>query len=110
MFRDDICTVIRPVPIEVQGEIIDYEDKDIILNAPCHLSVKDISAVVQTQSTATVLLNYVLYTNTNLGITIKPNDKIYVKTSQGQEYVLKAGESHKYKITTQTHCEVVEVV
>ena len=110
MFRDDICTIIRPISIEEQGEIIGYEEKEIASNIPCHLSVKSISATNQTQSTATVLLVYVLYINTDLGITIKPNDKIKVTTSQGQEYELKAGESHKYKLTTQTHCEVVDIV
>ena len=110
MFRDDKCTIYRPIEKEEDGEVIGYEDALIAENIPCHLSVKSISPVNQTQSTATVLLDYVLYINTNLGITIQSNDKITVITAQGQQYELRAGESHRYKLTTQTHCEVVKVV
>jgi hypothetical protein len=42
-------------------------------------------------------------------VTIQANDKIAVTTAQGQEYALRAGESHKYGLTTQTHCEVLKV-
>ncbi len=110
MFRDDICTIIRPVETEEEGEVIGYETITVAENIPCHLSVSSISPVNQSQSTATVLLDYLLYIDTKLGITIQSNDTINVTTVQGQQYELKAGESHKYKFTTQTHCEVVKVV
>lgn len=110
MFRDDICTIERPVEVEEQGEIIEWRDELIASNIPCHLSVKSISQTNQSDSTATVLLDYVLYIDTKLGIDIHSNDKIKVTTAQGQEYELRAGESHRYKLTTQTHCEVVKVV
>ena len=110
MFRDDKCTITRPIAIEEQGETIGYDEKIIAVDVPCHLSVKSINPVNQTHSTATVLLDYTLYFDTNLNITIESNDKIIVTTAQGQVYELSAGESHKYKLTTQTHCEVEKVV
>ncbi len=110
MFRDDICSIERPVEIKEEGETIGWQDDIIAVDVPCHLSVLSKSPVVQTQSTATVLLDYVLYIDTKHGITIQTNDKIRVRTAQGQQYELKAGESHQYRFTTQTHCEVTKVV
>lgn len=110
MFRDDICSIERPVEIKEEGETIGWQDDIIAIDLPCHLSVLSKSAVVQTQSTATVLLDYVLYIDTIHGVTIQTNDKIRVTTAQGQKYELRAGESHKYRFTTQTHCEVTKVV
>ena len=110
MFRNDICTIERPVEIEEEGETIGWTDELVAVDVPCHLSVKTISPVNQTQSTATVLLDYVLFLDTKHGVTIQANDKISVTTAQGQYYELRAGESHKYRLTTQTHCEVVKVV
>ena len=109
MFRNDICTIERPVEIEEEGETIGWTDELVAVDVPCHLSVKTISPVNQTQSTATVLLDYVLFLDTKHGVTIQANDKISVTTAQGQYYELRAGESHKYRLTTQTHCEVVKV-
>lgn len=106
MFRSDKCSIERPVTIKEEGEIIGYENKIIAVDIPCHLSVKDISRVNQTQSTAEVLYDYKLFIDTRRNITIEPNDIIYVRTKQGQEYTLRAGESHKYPVSTQTHCEV----
>lgn len=110
MFRDDICSIERPVEIKEEGETIGWQDDIIAVDIPCHLSVISKSATVQTQSTATVLLDYVLFIDTIYGVTIQENDKIRVTTLQGQYYELIAGESHKYKLTTQTHCEVTKVV
>ena len=109
MFREDVCTIKRAYIENIQGEEV-YGDPVIVYdNVPCHLSVQSISPVNQTQSTATVLLDYTLFVDTNLGVTINPNDYIYITTSQGQKYELRAGESHKYRLTTQTHCEKVKV-
>ena len=110
MFRDDKCTIEREKKEAIEGEVIYGDDEIIAVDVPCHLSVKTISPVNQSQSTATVLLDYVLYIDTKLGLTIQANDKITVMTAQGQIYKLRAGESHKYGLTTQTHCEVVKVV
>lgn len=110
MFREDKCSIERPIKVEVEGEIIGYENEIDAVDVPCHLSVKAISPVNQTDSVATVIYDYTLFIDTNLGITIKPNDLIKVVTGQGQAYELRAGESHKYRLTTQTHCEVVKVV
>lgn len=110
MFRDDICSIERPILIKEEGETIGWDSEIIAVDVPCHLSVLSKSAVVQTQSTATVLLDYVLYLDTKHGVTIQANDKILVTTAQGQYYELRAGESHKYRLTTQTHCEVTKVV
>lgn len=110
MFRNDICSIERPVEIKEEGEPIGWQDDIIAVDLPCHLSVESISPVNQTQSTATVLLDYVLYIDTKHGVTIQANDKIRVTTAQGQKYELRAGESHKYRLTTQTHCEVIKVV
>lgn len=109
MFRNDRCTIERPVEIEEEGETIGWTDELVATDLPCHLSVEIISPVNQTDSTATVLLDYVLYIDTKHGVTIKANDKISVTTAQGQYYELRAGESHKYRLTTQTHCEVTKV-
>lgn len=110
MFRDDRCSIERPVEIKEEGETVGWQDDLIVTDLPCHLSVVSKSAVDQTQSTATVLLDYVLYIDTKYGITILENDKITVTTAQGQRYQLRAGESHKYRFTTQTRCEVEKVV
>lgn len=110
MFRDDRCSIERPVEVVEEGETIGWQDYIIAVDVPCHLSVLSKSAVVQTQSTATVLLDYVLYIDTKHGVTIQSNDKITVTTAEGQYYELRAGESHKYRLTTQTHCEVTKVV
>lgn len=110
MFREDRCTIEREKKEIIEGEIIFGDDEIIAADIPCHLSVQSISPVNQTQSIATVQLDYLLYIDTKHGITINANDKIYVTTAQGQKYELRAGESHKYKLTTQTHCEVIKVV
>lgn len=110
MFRDDVCTIKRPKKIKVNGETVWGEPELIAENVACHLSVKAISPVNQSQSTATVLLDYTLFIDTALGITLKSNDIVNVITAQGQQYELRAGESHKYRLTTQTHCEVLKVV
>lgn len=108
MFRDDRCTISREIKEVIEGEIIYGEDEIIAIDIPCHLSVESISPANQTQSTATVLLDYVLYIDTKHDVTIEANDTISVTTAQGQYYELRAGESHKYKLTTQTHCEVTK--
>lgn len=110
MFRNDRCSIERPVEIKEEGEIIGWQDDLIAVCLPCHLSVLSKNAVVQTQSTATVLLDYVLYIDKKHGVTIQANDKILVTTVQGQKYELRAGERHKYRFTTQTHCGVNKVV
>lgn len=109
MFREDVCSIERPIEIEEEGETIGYTDEIIAIELPCHLSVQSISPINQSDSTATVLLDYVLYIDTIHGVTIQANDKIKVTTAQGQYYELRAGESHKYRLTTQTHCEVIKV-
>lgn len=110
MFRDDTCTIKRPVKTIVEGETIWSEPAAVYTNVPCHLSVKTISPTEQTQSTASVLYDFKLFTDTALNISIEPNDIIEVKTSQGQNYNLRAAENHKYRLTTQTHCEDTKIV
>lgn len=110
MFRDDICTIHRPNRVVIEGETVWGEPILIAQNIPCHLSVKAISPAIQSQSTAKVLYDYILFLDTNSDITIKPNDIVDVMTAQGQQYQLRAGESHKYRLTIQTHCEVNKVV
>lgn len=105
MFRGDICTIKRQLKSVVEGETLWGDYKTIAADVPCHLSVKTISALNQSQSTATVMYDFTLFYDTSLGIDLQPNDVVFVKTSQGQEYKLIAGESHQYYLTTQTHCE-----
>ena len=105
MFRGDICTIKRQLKSVVEGETLWGDDITIAADIPCHLSVKAISALNQSQSTATVMYDFTLFYDTSLGIDLQPNDVVFVKTSQGQEYKLIAGESHQYYLTTQTHCE-----
>lgn len=110
MFRLDRCTIKRPKKTKVNGEVIYTEPETIYSNIPCHLSVKSLSAVNQSDSTGTVLLDYVLFIDTNLGVTINKNDIIEVITGTGEQvYKLRAGESKKYPLTTQTHCEIEKV-
>lgn len=104
MFRNDICTIRRPIAEKINGETI-WSEEIVYENIPCHLSVKALSALNQTQSTATVLLDYVLFIDLKEGVTINKNDIIDVTTGRGDKYELKAGESHKYPLTIQTHCE-----
>lgn len=105
MFRNDICTIKRQLKSVVEGETLWGDYKTIAADIPCHLSVKAISALNQSQSTATVMYDFTLFYDTSLGIDLQPNDVVFVKTSQGQEYKLIAGESHQYYLTTQIHCE-----
>ena len=111
MFRDDRCTIKRKPKTKVNGEVIYGNETAIFSNVPCHLSVKSLSAVNQSQSTATVLLDYVLFIdrNNSLNVSINRNDIIEVTTAAGDSYRLRAGESHKYPMTIQTHCEVDKV-
>ena len=104
MFRQQRCTIKRPSKTKVNGEII-YEEPEIIYaDIPCHLSVKALSPVSQSDSTATVLLDYVLFIDRTQGVTIKKNDIIEVM-QDGDTIELRAGESQKYPMTIQTHCE-----
>jgi hypothetical protein len=109
MFRDDRCTIARPNKTKVNGEVVYATPTLIAENVPCHLSVKALSPVNQTQSTATVLLDYVLFIDRKQGITINKNDIIEVTRPYGEIIALRAGESHKYPYTIQTHCEVNKV-
>lgn len=111
MFRLDKCTVKRPSKTKVKGEIIYGTPTTVYTDVPCHLSVKTISATNQSNSTAKVLLDFVLFIDTDTGVTIQSNDIIEVTTGQNQNYYkLRAGESKKYPLTIQTHCEVDSVV
>ena len=42
MFRDDRCSIERPVEIEEEGETIGWTDEIIAVDIPCHLSVESI--------------------------------------------------------------------
>lgn len=113
MFRTDIATIKRIPRTEIEGETIWGEEETIYKNIPCHLSVKSLSPlspINQTQSTAEVIHSFKLFYDTKLGLTIAPNDKVYVTTQQGQEYDLVAGQSKKYALTTQTSCDLTKKV
>ena len=109
MFRDHKCIIKRPTKTKVNGEVIYTADTVIYSNIPCHLSVKALSPINQSDSTATVLLDYVLFIDSSLGVTIKKNDIVEVITQFSDSYKLRAGESHKYPLTIQTHCEDIKV-
>lgn len=110
MFRLDRCTIKRPKKTKLNGEVIYTEPETIYSDIPCHLSVKSLSAVNQSDSTGTVLLDYVLFIDSDTGVTINKNDIIEVTTGTGEQvYNLRAGESKKYPMTTQTHCEIDKV-
>lgn len=106
MFRYDLCTIKRPKKIKLKGEII-YSTPDVVYVAvPCHLSVQTLSPVNQSDSTAKVLLDYVLFIDTDENVTIEKNDIIEVTQGvSGKTIELRAGESQKYPFTIQTHCE-----
>ena len=106
LFRLDTCSIKRPKKTKVKGEIIYGTPETIYSNVPCHLSVKSLSPVNQSDSTATVLLGYVLFIDTALNVTINKNDIIEVTQGvSGNTIELRAGESQKYPLTIQTHCE-----
>lgn len=109
MFRNDRATVKRPKKTKLNGEVIYGTPTQIVKDMPCHLSVKALSPINQSDSTATVLYDFVLFYDTALNITINPNDILEVTTAQGQSYTLRAGESKKYPLTVQTHCEKIKV-
>ena len=110
MFRLDRCTIKRPKKTKVKGEVIYGTPETIYTNIPCHLSVKSLSATNQSDSTATVLLDYVLFIDSDTGVTINKNDIVEVVTGMGEQvYNLRAGESKKYPMTIQTHCELNKV-
>ena len=110
MFRQDKCTIRRPEIININGEDIHNADVVIYRNIPCHLSVKAISPVMQTQLVANVLYDYTLFIDVNSGVDILPNDLIEVTTHAGKVHNLRAGESQTYNMTIQTHCEVNKIV
>ena len=106
MFRLDSCTIKRKAKTQVNGEVIYGEETAIYSNIPCHLSVKSLSPVNQSDSTATVMLDYVLFIDTNQNVTIEKNDIVEVTQGvSGKTIKLRAGESQKYPLTIQTHCE-----
>lgn len=110
MFRNDLFTAKRPKAIKYQNETIFGEPEIFVENMPCHLSVKALSPVNQSQSNATVLYDFTLFYDTASGIILEANDTIDVTTAGGQHYELRAGESHIYPLTVQTHCEDVRIV
>lgn len=110
MFRYDLCTIKRPKKTKVKGEIIYGTPEAVYVAIPCHLSVKALSPVNQSDSTAKVLLDYVLFIDTKQNVTINKNDIIEVTQGiSGKTIELRAGESQKYPFTIQTHCEVNKV-
>ena len=110
MFRDDLFTVKRPKSENVHGEVIWGEPEIIAENIPCHLSVKALSPVNQTQSTASVMYDFTLFYDRSQNVSLNKNDIIEVKTGQGDYYELYAGQSHKYALTVQTHLEKNKIV
>lgn len=110
MFRQDKCTIKRPNKSKVKGEVVYGTPTTIYTNIPCHLSVKSLSALNQSDSTAKVLLDYVLFIDRSQNVTIQKNDIIEVVTGAGEQiYNLRAGESKQYPFTIQTHCEIDKV-
>lgn len=108
--KRDKCTIKRPSKTIIEGETIWGEPEIIAENLSCLLTVKSINAVDQSQSTASVLYTFLLFTDTKDSITINPNDTIEVTTYTGQFYKLKAGHSMIYPTTTQTTCEEKNVI
>ena len=110
MFRADKCTIKRPSKTKTKGEVIYGTPTTIYTDIPCHLSVKALSPINQSDSTATVLLDYVLFIDTKQNVTINKNDIIEVTQGvSGNIIILRAGESQKYPLTIQTHCEFNKV-
>ena len=106
MFRNDRCTIKRPHKEKINGEVIYTPETVIYSDVPCHLSRNTLSPVNQSDSTARVLLDYVLFIDTKQNVTIEKNDVIVVTQGEsGKTIELRAGESHKYPLTIQTHCE-----
>ena len=105
MFRQDLCTIKRPKKTKTNGEVIYGTPEIVYTNIPCHLSVKALSPLVQSASTGKVLLDYVLFIDRTSNVTIETNDIIEVTTEYGKKITLRAGESQKYPMTIQTHCE-----
>lgn len=106
MFRHDKCTIKRPSTTKAKSEVIYGTPSTIYTDIPCHLSVKALSPIEQSQSTATVFLDYVLFIDISQNVTINKNDIIEVTQGvSGQTIELRAGESQKYPLTIQTHCQ-----
>ena len=110
MFRNDLATIKRPTKIKIKNQTVYNEPMVIYENIPCHLSIQALSAVNQSQSTAVVTHSFKLFVDTSLNITIEPNDIVEITTSYGEKYELRAGQSHKYNLTTQTTLEETDIV
>ncbi len=108
MFRNSRCTIERPTTEKVDGEIF-WNNKTVAKDIPCHFSVRVLSAVDQTDSVAKIYYDFTLFTDNTSGVEILPNDIIYA-TRNGKTYKLKAGVSIPYTLTTQTRCEVLDIV
>lgn len=109
MFRNDLATIKRPNKTKIRNEIV-FEPIEVYKDIPCHLSIKTLNSVNQSQSTATILHSFELFIDTSLNITILPNDIVSVVTQNGETYELRAGQSHKYNLTTQTTLEEMNIV
>lgn len=106
LFRLDRCTIKRPNKSKINGEIIYNTPTTVYTDVPCHLSVKALSPISQSDSTATVLLDYVLFIDKSQNVTINKNDIIEVTQGESEQTIeLRAGESQHYPLTIQTHCE-----
>lgn len=108
MFRNDICKVSRPAKEKVNGEVVYLTPSVVYDNIMCNLSKNKLTAVNQSQSIATLDYNFVLFTDCN--INIQPNDIIEVTTREGQQFKLRAGQSKRYLLSTQTLCKEIDIV
>ena len=108
MLRDDICKINRAKKEKINGEVVYLEPSVIYDNVMCNLSKNKLTAVNQSQSTASVDYNFTLFTDCN--IHIEPNDIIEVTTAQGQFFKLRAGQSKRYLLSTQTNCKDIQIV
>lgn len=100
MLRADKLTVKRLIETKLNGEWSSVEEV-VYSNIPCHLAVRSLDDVQQTQSRGVTPLDFKLFLDTAQKVKLQLNDIAEVKTSQGQAYTLWVGEGFIYPLTSQ---------
>lgn len=109
MFREDNLTVKREKYELNQGEAVYVEPEIVLENFPCHLSIS-LNNTVKIYNTPHILSDFTLFLDYDPNIELKENDILYVKTKQGQEYKLYAGEIKIYSLTVQIKCRQNKII
>ena len=100
MFRNDRATIKRLVETKTAGEWSSVPTC-IYSNIPCHLAVRTLNDVAQSDSIGEIVLDFQLFVDTIKKYDLQINDIAEVTTAQGQKFTLYVGEGFIYPLTSQ---------